>query len=123
MIQQIPVPPVPPLPPSAQFDPNLIFLNDGGPPIILLIVIAALLATTVILWPIMRALGRRLEGRSSIGDPELRGEVEQMQHRLGEVDALQTRVSELEERLDFAERLLSQAQQPARLGGSPGDPS
>ncbi|MBA3522449.1 MAG: hypothetical protein H0T90_08115 [Gemmatimonadales bacterium] len=123
MIQQIPVPPVPPLPPSAQFDPNLIFLNDGGPPIILLIVIAALLATTVILWPIMRALGRRLEGRSSSGDTELRGEVEQMQHRLGEVDALQTRVSELEERLDFAERLLSQAQQPVRLGGSQGDPS
>ena len=62
------VPPAPPSPPpiGPQFDPNLIFLNDGGPPIILLIVIAALTATVIILWPIMRAFGRRLEGRSSI---------------------------------------------------------
>ena len=35
--------------------------------------------------------------------------------RLQEVDALNYRVHELEERLDFAERLLAQAREPERL--------
>jgi hypothetical protein len=106
MVQQ--VPPTPPMPPGAQFDPNLIFLNEGGPPVILLIVIAALTATVIILWPIMRAFGRRLEGKGG-NDPALRADLEQLQVRLGEVDTLHHRVAELEERVDFTERLLAQA--------------
>jgi hypothetical protein len=114
MIVQQPPPP-PPVPPPPQFDPNLIFLNDGGPPVLLLIVIAALTATVIILWPIMRALARRLEGKGA-GDPLLRAEVEQLHMRLSEVDTLHTRVAELEERVDFTERLLAQSQTPNRLG-------
>ena len=102
------VPPTPPTPPTPPFDPNLIFLNEGGPPVVLLIVIAALAATVIILWPIMRAFGRRLEGKSVV-DPVLRGDVDQLQMRLAEVDTLQARVTELEERVDFTERLLAQA--------------
>jgi hypothetical protein len=97
-----------------QFDPNLIFL-DGGPPLVLMIVLAALTATVIILWPIMRAFGRRLEGKGST-DPTLKAEIEQLHARLGEVDALQAHVLELEERVDFAERLLAQSPQQARLG-------
>ncbi len=112
MIQN-PMPPAPPEMP--QFDPNLIWLSDGGPPAFVMIVFLALVATTIILWPVMRALARKLEGKGA-PDPELRAEVEHLQQRLGEVDLLHQRVGELEERLDFAERLLAQAQQPARLG-------
>ena len=103
------VPPAPPVPPpiGPQFDPNLIFLNDGGPPIILLIVIAALTATVIILWPIMRAFGRRLEGRGAT-DPALKADIDHLHARLTEVDTLQSRVLELEERVDFTERLLAQ---------------
>lgn len=108
MIQGIPVPPTPPPPPP--FDPNLIFLNDGGPPAIVMIVFLGLLAATVILWPVMRALARRLEGKAS-PDPSLRADVDDLQRRLGEVDTLQMRVNELEERLDFAERLLTRGQE------------
>lgn len=115
MIVQVPAPPAPPVPPPPQFDPNLIFLNDGGPPIILLIVIAALAAGVIIMWPIMRAFGRRLEGRGS-ADQGLKADVEQLHARIGEVDALHARVLELEERVDFTERLLANAQQPGRLG-------
>jgi Tfp pilus assembly protein PilO len=114
MILQGPVPPVPPTPPSAQFDPNLLFMSDGGPPIVLLIVIAALTAAVIILWPIMRAFGRRLEGKGG-GDAALRSDVEQLHTRLGEVDALQARMAELEERVDFTERLLAQSREPDRL--------
>ena len=112
-----PAPPVPPPPIGPQFDPNLIFMQDGGPPIILLIVIAALTATVIILWPIMRAFGRRLEGRGNT-DVALKGEIDHLHARLGEMDSLQSRVLELEERVDFAERLLAQAKQPGRLGAA-----
>jgi Tfp pilus assembly protein PilO len=104
------VPPVPPTPPTPPFDPNLIFLNDGGPPTVLLIIIAALTAAVIILWPLMRAFGRRLEGKT--GDSALRAEVEQLQQRAAEIEVLQQRVSELEERVDFTERLLAQAHDP-----------
>ena len=114
MIQQVPAPPIPPPHP---FDPNLIWLNDGGPPVLLLIVIAALTASVIILWPIMRAFGRRLEGKGNT-DAALKADVDHIHTRLYDVDALQMRVQELEDRLDFAERLLAQAQQPSRLGSS-----
>jgi hypothetical protein len=71
-------------------------------------------AATLVLWPIARALARRLEGRGS-PDAAMRGELEQLQQRLGEVDAMQTRIAELEDRLDFAERLLAQSREPDRL--------
>jgi Tfp pilus assembly protein PilO len=113
MILQNPIPPTPPMGP--QFDPNLIFMNDGGPPTVLLIVIAALTAMTIVLWPIMRAFGRRLEGKGN-ADSALRAEVEQLHTRLADMDSLHARVLELEERVDFTERLLAQVQNPARLG-------
>jgi Tfp pilus assembly protein PilO len=106
MLQGVPTPPTPP-----QFDPNLIFLNDGGPPTVLLIVIAALAAAVIILWPIMRAFGRRLEGKGA-GDPALRADLDQLQMRVAEVDTLLARITELEERVDFTERLLAQAHDP-----------
>ena len=114
MIQQ---PPAPPIPPPHPFDPNLMFMQDGGPPVILLIVIAALTATVIILWPIMRAFGRRLEGRGQ-ADPSLKADIDHLHSRLGEVDSLQSRILELEERVDFTERLLAQTQQPTRLGSA-----
>lgn len=108
MIQAQDIPPVPPVPP---FDPNLIWMNDAFTPAMgVMIVFLGLLATTVVLWPIVRALARRLEGKGS-ADAALRAEVEQLHDRLGEVDGLQLRVSELEERLDFAERLLTRGQE------------
>lgn len=112
MILQIPEPPAPPPPPPfdpAMVDPNLIFQTGGGPTplVFLFIVIAALVATTIILWPLVRAFARRLEGKGS-PDPVLRAEVEHLHARLDEVDSLQARLLELEERVDFAERLLAQ---------------
>ena len=39
----------------------------------------------------------------------------ELEARVGEMDLLQDRVHELEERLDFAERLLAQGREPERL--------
>jgi hypothetical protein len=115
MMLQIPVPPTPPTP---QFDPNLIFM-EGGPPLVLMIVLAALAATVIILWPIMRAFGRRLEGRGS-ADPAVKGEIDLLHARLGEVDALRQEVAELHERVDFAERLLMKEHDRNVLGRGEG---
>jgi hypothetical protein len=106
----------PPDIPAPPFDPNLFWAN-GGAPMVVTIVFLALVAITLILWPIMRAFGRRLEGKGQ-GDAVLRAEVEQLQQRLGEVDHLHHRVAELEERLDFAERMLAR---PGAASVSPGE--
>ena len=103
MILQGPTPPIPP-----HFDPNLIFMQHGGPPAVVFIVVAALAASVIILWPLMRAFARRLEGKGTV-DAALRADVEQLQARFSDVEILHSRVAELEERLDFTERLLAQA--------------
>jgi hypothetical protein len=108
---------VPPEIPPPPFDPNL-FIMNGGAPALVMIVFLGLAATTLILWPLMRALGRRLEGRGH-ADAALRAEVEQLQQRLGEIDHLHQRVAELEERIDFAERMLARPPAPAVLPGDP----
>jgi hypothetical protein len=118
VILQTPAPPVPPVPP---FDPNLVFANGGIDAGIVTIVVFALFAATIILWPVMRALARRLEGKGA--DPALREEVERLQHRLEDMDALQVRVAELEERVDFAERLLVRGQEGSQELGRPGGSS
>ena len=107
---QVPIPPTPPTPP---FDPGL-FLPGQEAPMVVIVVVASLAAATLILWPIVRALARRLESKAP-ADPALRAEVEQLRQHAAEVDALETRVAELEDRVDFAERLLAQRREPERI--------
>ena len=65
-----------------------------------------------VLGPIGVAIGQRIRGgRDSEPDPLLPVEVDQ----------LRTRWAEVEERLDFAERLLAQHEQPARFGAPAAD--
>ncbi|MFL5493166.1 MAG: hypothetical protein ACJ8DC_02165 [Gemmatimonadales bacterium] len=90
-------------------------MTFGVPGSILFIILVGVAAATIILWPLARALARRLEGKGTV-DPRLKADVEDLHQRFGEVDALQARVGELEERLDFAERLLARAPEaPAQL--------
>jgi Tfp pilus assembly protein PilO len=112
MMLQVPTPSTPPMP---QFDPNLFFMQHGGPPAVVMIVLAALTASVIILWPLMRAFARRVEGKGG-ADTALRAEVERLQAKSRETDLLHERVAELEERLDFTERLLAQSHEaPGRI--------
>lgn len=69
---------------------------------------------TALLGPIGKAIGRRLEGRARLGEDRLAeldarlDEWEQVQARLEQLESGQVRVVELENRLDFAERMLSE---------------
>jgi hypothetical protein len=78
------------------------------------IIVLALLGTAVVLvWPLIRALSRRLEGGPSAAG--LREEVENLRARVDGLEQGQARVGELEERVDFAERLLAQSREADRL--------
>jgi len=63
--------------------------------------------------------GSRREMAETVEDLKGRlGGVEEVEARLGELDDLQRRLADVEERLDFAERLLSQQRDAQRLGPS-----
>ena len=84
----------------------------NGPEVPLMVLFVSLAAVFVLRGPFGRALAERIAGRSGTAAEnrdiqELRGEVEDLRHQLGEV----------QERLDFAERLL--ARQDERVGVLP----
>ncbi|HEU4827660.1 MAG TPA: hypothetical protein VFT04_00560 [Gemmatimonadales bacterium] len=105
-------------------DPNVeVFIPPGPPPgemlLIAMTIVAALIGAIYILGPLARALARRIEGKAT--DPALQEEMHALRERVSEVDGLRDRVLELEERVDFAERLLSQAPQQERLPAPRGE--
>lgn len=76
-------------------------------PIALFISIAAVV---ILRGPIGRALADRLAGRAGVGTGAGPGTT------TAELDELRQRVAELEERLDFAERMLAQQRDAQRVG-------
>lgn len=102
---QVPVPPVPPVPPI----PELQLLPPWmvmPPQVVAIIAIAMVAGVALVLYPLARALARRLEGRGA--GNELLQQVDELRERVRDLEASQHRVAELEERLDFTERLLAQ---------------
>jgi Tfp pilus assembly protein PilO len=67
--------------------------------------------------PLARALARRLEAKGGM-DPALLAELDELRAQVAELQALPAQMSELQERVDFAERLLSQTREPERLPGT-----
>ena len=65
------------------------------------------LSLAVILGPVGRALGRRIEGRTP-ADPKQIAMLEDLVTRVEDMTELRREVGELQERVDFAERLLAQ---------------
>jgi hypothetical protein len=112
---QIPAPPAP----SHLPDPNLIAPLVQEAVVILLALIAGTIIAVKVLGPLARAFARRLDGKSA--DPDLRGDVEHLRQQVAELDDLRARVGELDERVEFAERLLAQGRERDLLqSGGPG---
>lgn len=99
--------------------PEAIIVSTGGGPSLFEAVAISVMAISFafvaykLLMPLVRAFAARIEGRGA--SPALEQRVNELQQQLADADGLQHRVAELEERLDFAERLLSQRDEPARL--------
>ena len=96
--------PLPPLPPWA-------LLSE---PALVLIALASIAGTVLVAFPLIRAISRRLEGRQR-QDPAVLAEIDDLRARVAELEQRQGILQELEERLDFTERLLAQQREQARL--------
>jgi hypothetical protein len=107
MIQATPQIPVPP-----ELGGHMAMRGGLSDPAAVIIVIAILSTALLIMWPVMRALARRLEGGAS---KELLLEVDGLRGRIQQLEDGHARMAELEERLDFAERMLAQSRDPDRL--------
>ena len=75
--------------------------------------IAAVVAVVMVLRPLISAWARRIGGEAA--NPDLSAEIAEIRERLAELEKPNTRVQELEERLDFAERLLAQRNERASM--------
>ena len=119
-VVQAPAPPPPPeiVIPEIPELPGFVTVQHSPPAIetigpVVAIIIMAVLAV-ILLLPLVRAWARRIESRGA--DAGLRAEVDELRGRLAEVEQHQVQVAELEERLDFAERLLAQHRVSDRIG-------
>lgn len=70
--------------------------------------------------PVGRAIAARISNRASAGDPSVRQLIESQHALADDVDALREEVTQLQERLDFAERML--ARQGERVALPKADP-
>jgi hypothetical protein len=105
VVTQVPTPaPPPPL-------PEVITIQGGAPPDWVFVLLTFAVGA-VLLWPLIRAIARRIEGRTDAG---LQRQVEELEQRVSDLAQREYRMAELEERLDFAERLLAQRTESAVL--------
>jgi hypothetical protein len=82
---------------------------------------AVIIFVALFIGPPGRALARMLEGRSS-ADDNMVLQVDELETRVQEMVLEQQRLQEIEERLDFAERLLAQRPAGTALPGMTGTP-
>ena len=85
--------------------------------VVLFMVMGVPMLCIFVLPPIAKAWARRLEGKPGAASEAMAAELAELQAQVGELPQLQSRLAELEERLDFAERLLAQRREADRLPG------
>jgi hypothetical protein len=111
MPQSTPAPAPPP-------DPRIFFDTGPGLGETIAIVAVSLSAAWLVyklISPLIRAWAARIEGQ---GGTALEQRLADLEQRIGDGERAQHRVAELEERLDFAERLLAQREEPLRVRGA-----
>ena len=110
--QGFPAPPAPPPIPDFTGAQDVIVRTDPSilatlpPPAQFMIVALGIIAVVIILFPLARAIARRIDRGAQQADIDP-AEFEEMRHRIAELEQRQSQVRELEERVDFAERLLA----------------
>ncbi len=86
-----------------------------------LVVIMSAVTACVLGYPLVKAVVSRIErkgpGRLAAGDDGLRAEVEELRARLDAIEQVEHRLTDVEERLDFTERVLTHHRQERLPGG------
>lgn len=99
----------------APFPPGGVIAHGPPAEMIALISIAVVIAATALLWPIVRAWARRIDGKGHAG--ELAADVAALRERVSDLESMHGRLVELEERADFTERVLAESRAAERLPG------
>jgi hypothetical protein len=106
---QTPVPPVPPVLPGSEM--SVTGSLEGIAAVVLLLGAGLIVATLI--WPLIRALARRIEGATPSG--EMQAELDGLRERVRQLEDMQPRMADLEERVDFTERIVAKTREPDRL--------
>jgi hypothetical protein len=106
LVQQAPVPPVPP-----GSEMSVTGSLEGIAAVVLLLGASLIIAALV--WPLIKAIARRIEGGAA--GAELQTELDTLRERVRQLEEIAPRMTELEERLDFTERVVAQGREPDRL--------
>jgi Tfp pilus assembly protein PilO len=77
------------------------------------LLLGAGLIIAALLWPLIRALARRIEGGAP--STEMQAELDGLRERVRQLEEIQPRMVELEERVDFTERIVAKTREPDRL--------
>ena len=96
-------------------------MNDLGAFLVMLLGFTG--AAVTVLWTIVAAIGRvkRMGGTSGAGQLTAE-EIEAIRAWLAEQDHTDIRVEQMEERLDFVERMLGRSREGQQLGSPPAKP-
>jgi hypothetical protein len=108
LAQAVPTPP-PPLPPGSEM--SVSGSLEGIAAVVLLLGVGLILAGLI--WPLIRAFARRIEGGAPSSD--MQAELDGLRERVRQLEEMQPRMADLEERMDFTERIVAKTQEPDRL--------
>ncbi len=88
-------------------------LQFEGPPaeFVAPVVVLFIIVSGVLLFPLARAMARRLEGKTV--DAGLRDEIDALHQRVTELEQVEARIADLENRAEFSERSLARQREPA----------
>ena len=86
---------------------------NGLEPLIPVALFFSVASVIILRGPIGKAIADRISGRAS----QLKGDVDDTGPLLGEIEDVRYRVSEVEERLDFTERVMSRRVDQTALPG------
>jgi hypothetical protein len=92
--------------------------GDVAPILVTSIITIAVAVTIILRGPFGKGLARAMElGAGAALPPEQEGRIAQLEQRVADLESVHGRLTELEERLDFAERLLTRGETAARPPG------
>jgi hypothetical protein len=77
------------------------------------LLLGAGLIVAALLWPLIRALARRIDGGAP--STEMQTELDGLRERVRQLEEMPPRMAELEERVDFTERMVAKTREPDRL--------
>ncbi len=103
--------PLPPAPPQVGSELSVSGSLEDMAAVVLLLGVGLILAALI--WPLIKAIARRIEGGAA--SVEVQTELEGLRERVRQLEEIAPRMTELEERLDFTERVVAQGREPDRL--------